>query len=82
MFTCLPPRFFQALIHFEAIQSTTKRIDYLDSLVEKVIVPNTENATVISASMREELSSIFLEVQIKFFMFAGENFLRVDRLNC
>ncbi|XP_008459959.1 pre-mRNA-processing factor 39-1 isoform X2 [Cucumis melo] len=51
----------EALIHFEAIQSTTKRIDYLDSLVEKVIVPNTENATVVSASMREELSSIFLE---------------------
>ncbi|XP_011656771.1 pre-mRNA-processing factor 39 isoform X2 [Cucumis sativus] len=51
----------EALIHFEAIQSTGKRIDYLDSLVEKVIVPNTENATVVSASMREELSSIFLE---------------------
>ncbi|XP_022954297.1 pre-mRNA-processing factor 39-like isoform X1 [Cucurbita moschata] len=51
----------EALIHYEAIQSSAKRIDYLDSLVEKVIVPNTENATVVSASMREELSSIFLE---------------------
>ncbi|XP_023004937.1 pre-mRNA-processing factor 39 isoform X1 [Cucurbita maxima] len=51
----------EALIHFEAIQSAAKRIDYLDSLVEKVIVPNTENASVVSASMREELSSIFLE---------------------
>ncbi|KAA0039695.1 pre-mRNA-processing factor 39 isoform X3 [Cucumis melo var. makuwa] len=61
MYTFLPPRFIQALIHFEAIQSTTKRIDYLDSLVEKVIVPNTEKATVVSASMREELSSIFFE---------------------
>ncbi|XP_016903219.2 PHD finger protein ALFIN-LIKE 5-like isoform X2 [Cucumis melo] len=61
MYTFLPPRFIQALIHFEAIQSTAKRIDYLDSLVEKVIVPNTEKATVVSASMREELSSIFFE---------------------
>ena len=62
MYTFLPPRFIQALIHFEAIQSTAKRIDYLDSLVEKVIVPNTEKATVVSASTREELSSIFFEV--------------------
>lgn len=76
-FLCL-----QALIHFEAIQSTAKRIDYLDSLVEKVIMPNTENPTVVSASMREELSSIFLEVQIKFIMFAGGKLLRVDRVDC
>ncbi|KAA0065879.1 PHD finger protein ALFIN-LIKE 3-like isoform X2 [Cucumis melo var. makuwa] len=54
-----------ALIHFEAIQSTTKRINYLDSLVEKVIVPNTEKATVVSASIRHELSSIFFESQAR-----------------
>lgn len=70
------------MIHYEAIQSSAKRIDYLDSLVEKVIVPNTENATVVSASMREELSSIFLEVILKLFMFAGEKLLRVDGRNC
>ncbi|KAA0033351.1 PHD finger protein ALFIN-LIKE 3-like isoform X1 [Cucumis melo var. makuwa] len=53
------------LIHFEAIQSTAKRIDYLDSLVEKVIVHNIEKATVVSASTREELSSIFFEREVE-----------------
>lgn len=52
----------QALIHLEAIQSVPKRIDYLDSLVEKFILPNPDNPNAASTADREELSGIFLEV--------------------
>jgi pre-mRNA-processing factor 39 len=51
----------EALIHFESIQSLPKRIDYLDQLVDKFIVPNPENPHVASIAEREELSSIFIE---------------------
>lgn len=54
--------FMQALIHLESIQSIPKRIDYLDSLVDKFIVTNPESPNAASAAEREELSSIFLEV--------------------
>lgn len=56
----------QALIHFESIQLLPKRIDYLDSLVVKFIVPSSENSHVASVEEREELSSIFLEVRSFF----------------
>lgn len=51
----------EALIHLESIQSLPKRIDYLDSLVEKFIVPSPDNPNPASFIDREELSSIFLE---------------------
>ncbi|XP_074575508.1 pre-mRNA-processing factor 39-1-like isoform X3 [Curcuma longa] len=51
----------EAVIHLESIQSTPKRVDYLDSLVEKFITPNPGNANVASATEREEISHIFLE---------------------
>ncbi|XP_058005800.1 pre-mRNA-processing factor 39-1 isoform X2 [Hevea brasiliensis] len=51
----------EAFIYLESIQSLPKRIDYLDSLVEKFIVPNSEGLNVASAVEREELSCIFLE---------------------
>ncbi|XP_024018416.1 pre-mRNA-processing factor 39 isoform X1 [Morus notabilis] len=51
----------EALIHFESTQSGPKQIDYLDSLVQKFIEPNSENPNVASVAEREELSSIFLE---------------------
>eukprot|EP00262_Sarcandra_glabra_P008148 TRINITY_DN213_c0_g1_i1.p1 TRINITY_DN213_c0_g1~~TRINITY_DN213_c0_g1_i1.p1 ORF type:complete len:576 (+),score=118.86 TRINITY_DN213_c0_g1_i1:261-1988(+) len=51
----------EALIHLESIQSCTKRIDYLDSLVEKYITPNPDNPNMACSTDREELSSIFLE---------------------
>ncbi|KAG7989742.1 hypothetical protein I3843_03G253400 [Carya illinoinensis] len=51
----------EALIHFEVIQSLPKRIDYLDSLVVKFIVPDLESPNVASPADREELSCIFLE---------------------
>ncbi|KAL2455544.1 Tetratricopeptide repeat (TPR)-like superfamily protein [Forsythia ovata] len=51
----------EALIHLESIQSLPKRIDYLDSLVDKFIVPDTDSHIVSSIAEREELSSIFLE---------------------
>lgn len=50
------------MIHLESIQSLPKRIDLLDSLVDKFIVPSPENPSVASVDEREELSSIFLEV--------------------
>ncbi|XP_050208121.1 pre-mRNA-processing factor 39-1 isoform X2 [Mercurialis annua] len=49
----------EAFIHLESIQSQPKRIDYLDSLVEKFIASNTDSFA--SAADREELSCIFLE---------------------
>ncbi|KAA8543419.1 hypothetical protein F0562_021086 [Nyssa sinensis] len=51
----------EALIHLESIQSLPKQIDYLDSLVDKFIVPSPENPNAASINEREELSSIFLE---------------------
>ncbi|KAG8389153.1 hypothetical protein BUALT_Bualt02G0199500 [Buddleja alternifolia] len=51
----------EAMIHLESIQSLPKRIEYLDSLVGKFLVPNPENLNVASVDEREELSSIFLE---------------------
>lgn len=52
----------QVIIHLESIQSLPKRIDYLDSLVNKFIVPSPDNPGATSIIEREELSSIFLEV--------------------
>lgn len=57
----------QALIHLESIQSLPKRVDLLDSLVDKFLVPSPENPNVASVDEREELSSIFLEVQTVTF---------------
>lgn len=54
----------QALIHLEATQSIPKQINYLDSLVEKFLLPNTDNPDVVGTADREELSSIFLEVML------------------
>ncbi|XP_042412837.1 pre-mRNA-processing factor 39-like isoform X2 [Zingiber officinale] len=51
----------EAVIHLESMQSSPKRVDYLDSLVEKFISPNLGNANVASAIDREEISCIFLE---------------------
>ncbi|KAF2292686.1 hypothetical protein GH714_026699 [Hevea brasiliensis] len=50
-----------AFIYLESIQSLPKRIDYLDSLVEKFIVPNSDSLNAAIAVEREELSCIFLE---------------------
>lgn len=50
------------MIHLESIQTLPKQIEYLDSLVEKFIVPSPDNPSVASVDEREELSSIFLEV--------------------
>ncbi|CAN0897658.1 Pre-mRNA-processing factor 39-1 [Linum grandiflorum] len=48
-----------AFIHLESIMSLPKRIDHLDSLVDKFIAPSSESTA--SAAEREELSCIFLE---------------------
>lgn len=53
---------FQAVIHLETIQPQPKRIDYLDSLVEKVIVPNSDSTDIASTTDKEEISCIFMEV--------------------
>lgn len=44
------------------MQPSPKHADYLDSLVEKFIIPNPENPNMASTTDREEISSIFLEV--------------------
>ncbi|KAK6259905.1 hypothetical protein SCA6_014379 [Theobroma cacao] len=49
--------FLEALIHFETILPPPRQIDYLESLVDKFIAPNSDG----SAADREDLSSIFLE---------------------
>ncbi|KAM7268459.1 hypothetical protein ACFE04_010625 [Oxalis oulophora] len=59
----LSKAFLEALIHFESIQTQShpKRFDYLEPLVEKFIVPNSDSSNVATATDREELSSIFIE---------------------
>ncbi|KAI3943912.1 hypothetical protein MKW92_025835 [Papaver armeniacum] len=52
----------EAFILLELIQSVPKRIDYLDSLVEKYIMPSPDNNNGASTTDREEISSIFIEV--------------------
>lgn len=51
------------MICMEAMFPLPKRIDYIDTLVEKFIVPNPDNHDIASVAEREELSSIFLEVR-------------------
>ncbi|XP_065875544.1 pre-mRNA-processing factor 39-1 [Euphorbia lathyris] len=51
----------EAFIHLESIQSLPKRIDYLDAMVEKFLVPNSDSHGAANATDREELSCIFLE---------------------
>ncbi|KAL5863772.1 hypothetical protein ACOSQ3_001286 [Xanthoceras sorbifolium] len=51
----------EALIHFESIQSPPRQIQYLESLVDKFIVPNSDSPTTANAAEKEELSCIFLE---------------------
>ncbi|XP_039133935.1 pre-mRNA-processing factor 39 isoform X2 [Dioscorea cayenensis subsp. rotundata] len=57
----LSKHFLEAVIHLESIQPSPKRVEYLDSLVEKYIVPNPESPSLAITSDREELSSIYLE---------------------
>ncbi|XP_057534022.1 pre-mRNA-processing factor 39-1 [Amaranthus tricolor] len=51
----------EALLYLESIQSPPKRIDYIDSLVEKYLTPTPESSDAASILEREELSSIYLE---------------------
>ncbi|KAI3514562.1 hypothetical protein L1887_13079 [Cichorium endivia] len=53
----------EALIHIESIQiqSLPKRIDHIDSLVDKFINPPPHNSNPATYIEREELSSIYLE---------------------
>ncbi|KAK1367736.1 RNA-processing protein, HAT helix [Heracleum sosnowskyi] len=59
---CPPSKsLLETVINLESIQSTPKRIKYLDSLINKFIAPNPDNSGAASFIDREELSSIFLE---------------------
>ncbi|XP_019058339.1 PREDICTED: pre-mRNA-processing factor 39-like isoform X2 [Tarenaya hassleriana] len=51
----------EALIHFETIQPPPRQIDYLQPLVEKFIMPNTDTQNTASSAEKEELSSIYIE---------------------
>ncbi|KAL9239066.1 hypothetical protein vseg_013420 [Gypsophila vaccaria] len=51
----------EALIHLESIQSPPKRVDYIESLVEKYLSSAADNSDTASMLEKEELSSIYLE---------------------
>ncbi|XP_044502717.1 pre-mRNA-processing factor 39-like isoform X4 [Mangifera indica] len=53
--------FLEAFIHFESILSPPRQTDFLESLVDKFIVPSSDSSNTASAAEREELSCIFLE---------------------
>jgi len=53
----------QAVIHLESIFPCEKRIEFLDSLVEKFVTPESSQGEVASLVDKEEMSSIFLEVK-------------------
>ena len=57
--------FLQAVIFLESIFPSEKRIDLLDSLVEKFLTPEPTQGELASVSDKEEISSIFLEVCLK-----------------
>uniref|UniRef100_A0A6N2KD48 Suppressor of forked domain-containing protein n=1 Tax=Salix viminalis TaxID=40686 RepID=A0A6N2KD48_SALVM len=52
----------EALIHLETFLPQPKQIDYLDSLVDNFILTSSDSVNTASATEREELSCIFLEV--------------------
>lgn len=52
----------QALIYLESIQSLPKRIDSIDSLVDKYLAPTADDSDAAIILEKEELSSIYLEV--------------------
>ncbi|KAJ6401673.1 hypothetical protein OIU84_016970 [Salix udensis] len=52
----------EALIHLETFLPQPKQIDYLDSLVDNFILTRSDSVHPASASEREELSCIFLEL--------------------
>ncbi|KAJ6401612.1 hypothetical protein OIU84_016919 [Salix udensis] len=52
----------EPLIHLETFLPQPKQIDYLDSLVDNFILTRSESVNPASASEREELSCIFLEL--------------------
>jgi pre-mRNA-processing factor 39 len=56
--------FLQAVIFLESVFPSEKRIDFLDSLVEKFLTPEPTptQGELASLSDKEEISSIFLEV--------------------
>ncbi|XP_030477599.2 pre-mRNA-processing factor 39-1 isoform X1 [Syzygium oleosum] len=53
--------FLEILIFMEAVMPLPKRIDRLDTLVEKFIIPNTDSPNTASIAEREDVSTIFLE---------------------
>ncbi|OEL33725.1 Pre-mRNA-processing factor 39 [Dichanthelium oligosanthes] len=55
----------EAVIHLESIFPCEKRIDFLDSLVEKFVTHESSQGEGSSLGDKEEISSIFLEVIIK-----------------
>lgn len=52
----------QAVIHLESIFPCEKRIEFLDLLVEKFVIPESSHGEVANLVDKEEISSIFLEV--------------------
>ncbi|KAL6582899.1 hypothetical protein OROMI_004977 [Orobanche minor] len=65
----------EAMIYLESIQTLPKQIEYVDTLVEKFIVPGPDNPSIASVDECEELSSIFLESKKR----RAEDYLASDR---
>ncbi|GLT41307.1 hypothetical protein SLA2020_153820 [Shorea laevis] len=53
--------FLEALMHFETILPPPRRIDYLDSLVDKFLVLSSDNPSTASTADKEDISGIFME---------------------
>ncbi|WVZ55947.1 hypothetical protein U9M48_006544 [Paspalum notatum var. saurae] len=51
----------EAIIHLESIFPCEKRVEFLDSLVEKFVTPELSQGDEASLGDKEEISSIFLE---------------------
>ncbi|XP_062216513.1 pre-mRNA-processing factor 39-1-like [Phragmites australis] len=51
----------EAVIHLESMFPCEKRIEFLDSLVEKYLTPEPSQGEIASLGDKEEVSSIFLE---------------------
>jgi hypothetical protein len=52
----------QAIIHLESFFPCEKRIEFIDSIVEKFLTPEPSQGELSSLGDKEEISSIFLEV--------------------
>ncbi|KAM7279181.1 hypothetical protein ACFE04_006315 [Oxalis oulophora] len=61
------------------LESHPKRFDFLEPLVEKFIVPNSDSSNFASATDKEELSSIFIEEHVRDKKAHADEFLALEK---